>query len=274
MKVKKKRGNTAVTFAAIFSILFLYVPLLSIAVFSVNQSKTGLNWTGFTLSWYLKLFQNEYIHRATLNTVVLAMVSTFFSTLLGTAAAIGLYRHPWARRSKRVMDMIMHLPVITPDIVFAVALILVFSLFRAVMGVLELGMLTMIIGHITFQVSFVALVVYSRLEIIAHDIEEAAYDLYASYGRMLFKVLLPLLIPGIMAGAMLAFTLSLDDFVISFFTAGPKSTTLPLFIYASLRRGVSPEIHALSTLIMVITVVTVVTIQKVIGTDKAVSLIG
>ncbi len=272
--MKKKQSNALTTFIALFVILFLYVPLLSIAVFSVNASKNGLNWTGFTLSWYLKLFQNEYIQRAALNTLFLAIVSTAISTLLGTLSAVGLYRHPWPRPMKRFLDMVMHLPVITPDIVFAVALILVFSLLRAVSGIFELGMFTMVIGHITFQIAFVALVVYSRLEIIGYDIEEAAYDLYADYRRMFTKVLLPMLIPGIMAGAMLAFTLSLDDFVISFFTAGPKSTTLPLFIYASLRRGVSPEIHALSTLIMAATVAAVMVIQKVIGTEKAATLIG
>ena len=270
----KKRNGALTTFIALFCILFLYAPLLSIAVFSVNESKTGLNWTGFTLHWYLQLFQNKYIQRAALNTLFLAVVSTAISTALGTAAAVGLYRHPWPRPVKRAMDMIMHLPVITPDIVFAVALILVFSLLRAISGFFELSMFTMVIGHITFQVAFVALVVYSRLEIIGHDIEEAAYDLYASYGRMLSKILLPMLVPGIMAGAMLAFTLSLDDFVISFFTSGPKSTTLPLFIYASLRRGVSPEIHALSTIIMIVTVAAIMLIQKVIGTDKTASLIG
>lgn len=272
--MQKRRNSALTTFIALFCVVFLYVPLLSIAVFSVNESKTGLNWTGFTFSWYIKLFHNDIIKRAALNTIFLAVVSTVISTALGTTAAIGLYRHPWSRKMKRSMDMIMHLPVITPDIVFAVALILVFSLLRGISGIFELSMFTMVIAHITFQVAFVALVVYSRLEIIAHDIEEAAYDLYASYGRMLSKILLPMLIPGIMAGALLAFTLSLDDFVISFFTAGPKSSTLPLYIYASLRRGVSPEIHALSTIIMIITVTAVLIIQKALGTEKTVSLVA
>ncbi len=272
--MKKRSNSTLTVFTALFCILFLYLPLLSIAVFSVNASKNGLNWTGFTLDWYVKLFANKYIQRAALNTLFLAVVSTMVSTFLGTLSAIGLYRHPWPRPVKRFLDMLMHLPVITPDIVFAVALILVFSLLRAFSGIFEMSMFTMVIGHITFQIAFVALVVYSRLEIIGFDIEEAAYDLYADYRRMLSKVLMPMLIPGIMAGAMLAFTLSLDDFVISFFTSGPKSTTLPLFIYASLRRGVSPEIHALSTIIMLVTVVAVLSIQKIIGTEKAATLIG
>ncbi len=266
------KNSRIISFLAIMCIFFLYVPMLSIAVFSVNASKIGLTWGGFTLGWYQKLFHNEYILRIAVNTLILAVVSTAISTILGTAAAIGLYRYPWPRKMKRGLDMVMHLPVITPDIVFAVALVIAFGAIRALTGLFELGLATMIVGHVTFQIAFVALAVYSRLELIGTEVEEASYDLYAGYGRMLRKVLLPMLGPGIMAGAMLAFTLSLDDFVISFFTAGPKSTTLPLFIYASVRRGVTPEIHALSTLVMAITVTSVMVMQKVIGAEKTASI--
>jgi spermidine/putrescine transport system permease protein len=126
----------------------------------------------------------------------------------------------------------------------------------------------MIVGHITFQIAFVALAVRGRLELIGHDVEEAACDLYAGYWRVLTRVLLPMLKPGIIAGAMLAFTLSLDDFVISFFTCGPKSTTLPLFIYASVKRGVTPEIHALSTIVMLVTIASVALMQKLSPNTK------
>lgn len=261
-----------ISFISGAAIAFLYIPLLAVAIFSVNASKVSLDWGGFTWDWYLKLFENEYIMKAAFNTLFLAVVSTIISTILGTMVAIGIYRFPWPLRVKKIMDLIMHLPVITPDIVFAVALVIAFGFLRALFGIFELGMFTMVVGHITFQVAFVALIVFSRLEIIGFDIEEAAYDLYADYKRMLIKILLPMLAPGIVAGAMLAFTLSLDDFVISFFTSGPKSVTLPLFIYASVKRGISPEIHALSTLVMLITIISILVMGKILGREKMSSL--
>lgn len=258
-----QRGNsTGITMTSVGIFIFLYIPLLCVTIFSFNASKYGLTWGGFTLDWYTKMFQNEVILRAAWNTFFLAIVSTLISTVFGTMLAIGMYRFPWKKKTMRKLDTLLHFPVVTPDIIFAVALVIAFSVIRHFTGLFELGMPSMIVGHVTFQISFVALVVRGRLELIGHDVEEAAYDLYADHKRVLFKVLLPLLKPGIMAGAMLAFTLSLDDFVISFFTAGPKSTTLPLFIYSALKRGVTPEVHALSTVIMVLTIVLVVVMQK------------
>lgn len=263
-----KRTPPIVSAIAIGIFIFLYVPMLSVAVFSVNASKMGLNWGGATLSWYTKLLHNEMILGAAWNTLVLAVVSTAISTVIGTMLAIGMHRFPWSRRASTQLNVLLHLPVVTPDIIFAVALVIAFSAIRYMTGLFELGMSAMIIGHVTFQISFVALAVRGRLELIGHDVEEAACDLYAGYGRVLTRVLLPMLQPGILAGAMLAFTLSLDDFVISFFTAGPKSTTLPLFIYASVKRGVTPEIHALSTLIMLLTVLAVFITQRVTTAHK------
>lgn len=248
--------------------LFLYLPMASVAFFSVNASKSGLSWGGFTFGWYAQLFHDEYILRAALNTLILAGVSTAVSTVIGTMLAIGMFRFPWSRQASRQLNILLHLPVVTPDIIFAVALVIAFSVIRYMTGLFELGMTTMVIGHVTFQIAFVAIAVRGRLELIGHDVEEAACDLYAGYWRILFKVLVPMLKPGIMAGAMLAFTLSLDDFVISFFTSGPKSMTLPLFIYASVRRGITPEIHALSTILMVITILVVFTAQKLAPDNK------
>ena len=242
--------------------VILYLPMLSVAMFSVNSSKMGLSWGGFTLDWYRQLFHDEFILRAALNTLVLAVVSTAISTVIGTMLAIGMFRFPWSRRASRNLNVLLHLPVVTPDIIFAVALVIAFSAIRYMTGAFELGLGAMIVGHVTFQISFVALAVRGRLELIGHDVEEAACDLYAGYWRVLTRVLLPMLLPGILAGAMLAFTLSLDDFVISFFTSGPKSMTLPLYIYAAVRRGITPEIHALSTLVMIITILVVFTAQK------------
>lgn len=257
-----QRCTSGITLSSVLIFIFLYIPLLCVAAFSVNASKFGLNWGGFTLDWYVQMFHNKDILQAALNTLVLGVVSTTISTVLGTLLAIGMYRFPWKKKTMGRLDTLLHLPVVTPDIIFAVALVIAFSVIRHFTGLFELGMMSMIVGHVTFQISFVALVVRGRLELIGHDVEEAAFDLYADHKRVLFKVLLPLLKPGILAGAMLAFTLSLDDFVISFFTAGPKSTTLPLFIYSALKRGITPEIHALSTLIMVLTILLVAVMQK------------
>lgn len=252
-----------VTVSAVATFAFLYIPLLCVAAFSVNASKFGLNWGGFTWNWYRKMIENEAILQAALNTLFLGIVSTAISTVLGTMLAIGMYRFPWKRKSINKLETLLHLPVVTPDIIFAVALVIAFSVIRHFTGFFELGMTSMIFGHVAFQISFVALTVKARLALIGTDIEEAACDLYASYPRVLTKVLLPMLAPGIMAGAMLAFTLSLDDFVISFFTSGPKSTTLPLLIYASVKRGVTPEIHALSTIIMLLTIFCVIVLQRI-----------
>ncbi len=171
-------------------------------------------------------------------------------------------RFPWRPGTGNFLDLILHIPVVIPDIILAASLVVMFGLLRMVSSIFEPGLLNMIIGHITFQIAFVTLVVRSRLVSIGREVEEAARDLFASNWYLLRRVMLPLLMPGIVAGALLAFTLSLDDFVISFFTAGPESQTLPLYIFAAVRRGVTPQIHALSTLVMLVTVVLVVLMER------------
>ena len=264
-----KRCSVFSSLTSVLIFVFLYLPMLAVVVFSFNASDRGLDWGGFTTQWYQQLVHNEFILRAAWNTLLLALVSTAISTVIGTMLAIGMYRFPWKPRSARQLNLLLHLPVVTPDIIFAVALVIAFSVIRHFTGLFNLGMASMIVGHVTFQISFVALAVRGRLELIGHDVEEAACDLYAGYWRVLTRVLLPMLKPGIMAGAMLAFTLSLDDFVISFFTAGPKSTTLPLFIYASVKRGVTPEIHALSTIVLLLTICSVVLMQTLSPKTKS-----
>jgi spermidine/putrescine transport system permease protein len=244
------------------TLAFLYLPLVGVAVFSVNDARRGLVWKGFTLKWYLKLFENEWILEAAWNTLLLAVISTFVATVLGTILAIAMDRFPWRRPTRNFLDTILYIPVVIPDIILAASLVVVFGLLRLFSSFFEPGLPNMIVGHVTFQIAFVALVVRSRLGAIGREMEEAARDLFASNWYMFRKVMLPLLMPGIMAGAMLALTLSLDDFVISFFMAGPDSQTLPLFIFAAVRRGVTPQIHALSTLIMLITVVLVILAER------------
>ena len=254
---------------ALFTVWFLYLPLLGVAVCSVNTAKDGWVWKGFTLDWYVKLFENDWILQSAWNTLVLAVVSTIIATILGTALALGMNRFPWGRKTNSFLNMMLNIPIVIPDIVMAGSLVVVFGILREVSSMFDMGMIDMIIGHVTFQIAFVALVVRSRLTLIGQDVEEAARDLFASNWYLMRKVMLPLMMPGIVAGAMLAFTLSLDDFVISFFLSGPDSQTLPLYIYSAVRRGVSPQIHALSTLIVLVTVVLVVGAERISKKSEA-----
>ncbi len=243
-------------------VALLYLPLLAVAVLSFNRSRFGVGWQGFTIDWYARVLHDEVVMRSAWNTLLLAVGSTALSTLLGTMLALGIARYRWPRRIEHALATLIHLPIVTPDIIFAAALVVAFRALRALTGLFELGLETMIIAHVTFQISFVALVVRARLETIGPEIEEAARDLYAGTFDLVTKILLPLIRPGIVAGALLAFTLSLDDFVISFFTSGPDSVTLPIYIFSSLKRGISPEIHAISTIIFTVTAMLAVALQS------------
>lgn len=247
---------------ALGALAFLYLPMLAVALFSFNRTRHGLGWGGFTWDWYVRLFQNPALLEAAQNTLVLALLSTLVATVLGTLLALGLERHPFGPRGRALLETTLYLPVVTPDLILAAALVVAFGFLRQAFSLFEPGLPAMVVGHATFQVGFVALVVMSRLKSLPRELDEAARDLYATYSLYLRRVLLPLLAPGIVAGAMLAFTLSLDDFVISFFTAGPTSQTLPLAIYASARRGITPEIHAVSTLLFLFTVVLVLSAER------------
>lgn len=260
------RLHPALSTMAVTTIGLLYLPMLAVAMFSVNANRRGYTWMGFTLEWYRRLAGNEQLVKAAINSLILAVASTLVSTVLGTLLALGAGRYPWGRRSRGVFHFLVVLPVVTPDIVFAAAMVVAFYLLRQISSVFDPGMTTMIIAHVTFQTAFVAMVVQSRLATFSRTLEEAARDLYAGTGYLLRRVTLPLLLPGIVAGAMLAFTLSLDDFVISFFTSGPESITLPLRIHGEARQGrVGPETNALSTLVFLLTVVLVLGTQRLVA---------
>ncbi len=247
-------------FVALFLAAFLYLPLLVIVVFSFNESRHGQSWTGFTLGWYRSLAGNEVALAAVKNSLVLAASSSAIAAVLGTMLGYGIYRS-----NSRRLAAWLHLPVCLPDIVQAVAMLLFFSFIHQRLGVLGLGMGAMIAGHVTFQIPFVAIVVRARCATLDESWHEAARDLGATPAQAFWHVTLPMLRPGILAGAMLAFTLSLDDFVVSFFTGGAGSTTLPVLIYASVKRGLSPEINALSTLLILasaLATILVTVIQK------------
>ena len=256
------RKRPVVALLAMASLAMLYVPSFAVAVFSVNEARYGITWRGFTLKWYRLLLENDYVLEAAVNSLFLAAVSTVLATVLGTALALGLDRAPWPSALRKAADLVINIPVVVPDVIMAVALTMAFSFLRLLSPVFDMGMTTLVIGHVTFQISFVTLVVRGRLASLGPETDEAARDLYAGRLFLFRRVTLPLIMPGVLAGAMLAFTLSLDDFIISFFTHGPESITLPIFIFASIKRGLTPEIHALSTLMLLFTVVLVVVAER------------
>lgn len=244
---------------AIASIVVLYLPLLAVMALSFNATRHGQTWGGFTFAWYAKLLTNEAVLSAAKNSAIVAVISTSLATVIGTLLAVGLRRLPFGRWGRTTADLVINLPTVTPDILLAAALVVAYKIFRiAFPTVFDSGLITLIIGHVTFQVSFVAVVVGARLKAIGNEQFEAARDLFASTWGVWRRIILPQLAPGIVGGALLAFTLSLDDFVVSFFISGPSSTTLPVLIYASVKRGVTPEIHALSTLIVGLTMLSIV----------------
>ena len=233
---------------------FLYLPLLILALYSFNESRLNAVWSGFTLDWYLSLFKNRRVLEALTNSLIVAFASTIVSTVLGTTAAIALNKYQY--KYKNVINGLLYLPILIPEIVMGLSLLVLFS-----QAHIPLGKTSLILAHITFCVSFVVITVNARLEGMRPELEQAAMDLYATPFQTFRYVTLPLAMPGIVAGALMAFTLSIDDFIISFFVAGPNSTTLPLYIYAMVKRGISPEINALSTLLMLATIVLVVLAQ-------------
>lgn len=234
------------------TLAFLYVPILVLVVYSFNDSRFALSWEGFTLEWYRTVFGNAEIGRAVRNTLVVSAVSTLLSTALGTALGVGM--HFTRFRGKEVLQQGIHLPILVPDIIQAVALLSFFALVA-----LPLGLASIILAHVSFQISFVALLVRARLEAFPPALLEAARDLGAPPTAVLRRVVLPLAAPGIVAGALVAFTLSVDDFLIAYFTAGSGASTLPIRIYSMIRRGVTPEVNALATLLLAFSLLTITT---------------
>lgn len=225
---------------------FLYLPILLLVVLSFNDSRYASSWKGFTFDWYVKLWQDSLLWESARNSLLIAAVSALLATALGTMAALALYRHSVPGRS--AVEGLLYLPLVLPDLVLGVGALILFT----AMG-LRLGLSTVLAAHVGTSLSYVVLVLRARLEDIDRSLEEAAADLGATPWQTMRHITLPLLAPGILAGALLAFTLSLDDFILSFFTAGPGATTLPLRIYGMVKVGITPEINALSTVLLLIT---------------------
>ncbi len=253
--------------------LFLWIPIVVLIVFSFNDASSVSVWRGFSTRWYENIFQNTItagteaarfqtglLLRAVRNSLIVATVATVVSTVFGTMLALALARGRfWGRKA---LDAAFYLPVVIPDITQGVALAvffnLVFDFVQRLFGVrLVPGFATIIIAHVAFNISYVAIVVRARLATMDPSLEEAGRDLGANYVQTFWRITLPILMPGVLAGALLAFTLSLDDFVITFFNAGVGTTTLPLFVYGMLKQRVPPEINAISALMILASIVLV-----------------
>lgn len=227
---------------------FLYLPLAVVMLFSFNAANSAANFTGFSLRWYQRLLGNEQILSAAWNSLVLAVVSSLLALVIGCLIGYGMYRH----RHRRLgwLIVLIYLPIVLPDIVFGISEMAFFVTINRLTGWLDAGLGTMVIAHVTFQIPFVALIVYSRLVGLDSTLFEAAKDLYATPVKRALHFLLPTLKPALVSAFFLSFTLSVDDFVISFFTAGPESATLPIYIWGAIKKGVSPEINAIATLMI------------------------
>ncbi len=231
---------------------FLYAPLVIVVAYSFNDSRLNAEWVGFTLSWYEKLFGNEKMLKAAWNSLAIGLTASAVSTVLGTMAGYAMYRY-----KIRLLPVLVLAPIAIPEILMGVSLLIFFVMLN-----ITLGMVSIVLSHIAFCVGFVAIVVRSRLAGMDESLTEAARDLGATPWQAFRLVTLPLIMPGVVAGALMAFTLSIDDFVITFFTAGVGSSTLPLQIYTMVKIAVTPEVNAVSTLLMLLTLALILIASK------------
>ncbi|MEG3890934.1 ABC transporter permease [Microcoleus sp. B4-C5] len=261
---------------AALAFAFLYLPILILIIYSFNASRFNAVWRGFTLDWYRSLFSNAGATIATSssagiwtalnNSLLIAAISTVLATIFGTMLALALERFHFPGR--KAVEALLFLPIIMPEITIGISLLVFFTLvFRIVENLtgirLNLGLPTVIIGHVVFNISFVTITVRARLAELDPQLEQAAFDLGANEWRAFWRITLPLIWPAIFSAALLAFTLSLDDFVVTFFTTGVGSMTLPLFVYGMIKFSVTPAINAISTLMLLASLLLVVSSLKV-----------
>ena len=264
----RRLGKIGLLLNPIFSYFFLWVPIVLLVIFSFNDSRTIATWRGFTLRWYGNIFNNivggeprfstDLMLQAFGNSIVVALAATVIATTIGTMVAMSLVRGNF--RGKQLLGGLLFLPIVIPEITQGISLLIFFNILIDFVngnlgGNLALGFGSIIIGHVAFNISYVAIVVRARLADMNPRLEEAARDLGANEWKTFWRVTFPLILPGVIAGALLAFTLSLDDYVITFFVKGIGTTTLPLFVYGLLRLSLTPEINAISTIILVISTV-------------------
>jgi spermidine/putrescine transport system permease protein len=243
-----RRRPLGLWLAAAVGYAFLYIPLAIVVVYSFNNSRLNAEWVGFTLDWYYKLAQNDEMLAAAGNSLLIALVASLVATALGTMAGVAMYRY-----KLRLLPVLVLTPIAIPEILMGVALLIFFVLLN-----FTLGLVSVALAHIAFCVGFVAIVVRSRLAGMDESLTEAARDCGATPVEAFRYVTLPLIMPGVIAGALMAFTLSIDDFVITFFTAGAGTVTLPLQIYSMIKIAVTPEVNAVSTLLMLLTLALII----------------
>ena len=238
--------------AALLAYAFLYLPLLVVVVYSFNDSRLNAEWVGFTFDWYRKLFANDEMIEAAANSLLIALSASLVSTVLGTMAGMAMHRY-----RLRLLPVLVLAPIAIPEILMGVSLLIFFVMLN-----LTLGLVSVTLAHIAFCIGFVAIVVRSRLSGMDESLTEAARDCGATPWQSFRYVTLPLIMPGVIAGALMAFTLSIDDFVITFFTAGAGTVTLPLQIYSMIKIAVTPEVNAVSTLLMLLTLMLILIASK------------
>jgi spermidine/putrescine transport system permease protein len=283
------RRHPFIRVATVLVYIFLYAPIVVLVLYSFNASRTNVLFEGFVSSfgplktsgslvtqspcgpfhWFCELSQNREVGVAARNTLTIAFISTFVSTVIGTMAALALQRYDF--RMKPFSQISLYIPIVIPEIVMGIGILTLFSqlfgLLNDAIGLtgdsrLSLGLGTVIVSHIAFSIPFVTLVVQARLQGFDKSFEEAAMDLGANELTTFWRVTFPMILPGVLSGALLAFTLSLDDFVITFFTTGPGATTLPIYVYGLLRRIITPQVNALSTLWIAIVLTAVILLQR------------
>lgn len=238
------KGFNIVMFTLV--LLFLYIPILILVVYSFNDAKIIAGWKGFTFKYYQLLWENQNLKNAFWNSLTVATISTVISTALGLITALGLENKYF--KAQKFIQGIIFLPLVMPDILMGVSIAMLFSFLR-----FPMGKMTVIIAHITFCVSYTIIVIQSRLKGFDNSLQEAAMDLGANKAQFFWKVKFPIILPGILAAALLAFTLSLDDFIITFFSTGRGFNTLPVYVESAIRRGSVTTINALSTIMIMLT---------------------
>jgi len=261
-KKKTKKISSVIFCICIYAFLFLPIAVIVVNSFNATTSKPYLIWKGFTLDWYVKLWDNTALLQSFGNTILLAVISTLLATVIGTIGAVGMYKYKF--KGKNVIDGLLYVPVVIPEIVLGISLLTLFANVN-----IPRGMLTLILAHVTFSIPFVIFNVRARLAGYDNSIEEASMDLGANRIVTFFEITLPILAPGIGGGALLAFTLSIDDVIISYFVNG-QTKTYPLKVMESIKSGVAPDVNALSSLILVGTIMLVVLTQSnILKKDKA-----
>ena len=251
-----RAGRYSLILITLLTFVFLYAPIVILIIFSFNSAPRGAIWQGFTFDWYNKLFNNPRILDAAWRSLLIAVLSTVGSVSIGTLFAIAMERYKF--KGKTFWDGLAYMPVIIPEVVMGISLLLFFAAVN-----IERGLFTLVVSHIAFSMPFAYLTIRARLADFDGSIEEAAQDLGANEWITFWRITVPLLMPGIISGALLAFTLSIDDFVISFFVNGKGWTTLPVYIWGSIKKGVTPEINAISALMLVFSIILVLISQAI-----------